>query len=293
MWVGVIEGGGTKFVCAVELPDSTLADRVVIPTRDPHTTLGACVDFLRSAASRLGPPAALGVACFGPLQLRRSAPDYGCVLHTPKAGWSGVNVLAPLREAIAVPIAFDTDVAAAALGELRCGAGRGASSLGYATVGTGIGAAVAPQVPGAQFMHAEMGHLAVRRDPRDAGFRGICPFHADCLEGLASGPAIRARWGCDLSALPAAHAGRQVIAGYLGQLAAAITLMHSPQVLVFGGGVMSDGLLLPQVRASTLAWLGGYLPHLRDQGQINAYLRPPGLCNDSALSGAAQMARTL
>jgi fructokinase len=139
-------------------------------------------------------------------------------------------------------------------------------------------------------MHAEMGHLAVRRDPRDAHFAGTCPFHGDCLEGLASGPAIRARWGCELSELPLDHAGRQIIAGYIGQLAAAIALLHAPEVLVVGGGVMSDGRLLPQVRDSALALLGGYLPHLRDPASMQSFIRAPALGGTSAISGAVLMA---
>ena len=200
---GGIEGGGTKFVCAVARSAEEILDSVTIPTTEPGATLGACVSFFETAQRRHGSIAALGLSCFGPLELRREAREYGSLLSTPKAGWSGVNVLEPFRSALTVPIAFDTDVAAAALAEWRLGAGRGLGSLAYVTVGTGIGGAVAP--PGAKqgrLMHAEMGHIPVRRDPRDQDFTGVCPFHGDCLEGLASGPAIRARWARSLDALP-------------------------------------------------------------------------------------------
>jgi fructokinase len=136
-----------------------------------------------------------------------------------------------------------------------------------------------------------MGHLGVRRDARDTEFAGLCPFHGDCLEGLASGPAIRARWGCDLASLPADHAGRSIVAGYIGQLAAAIALLHAPQSLVIGGGVMSDGTLLPLVRQSTASHLGGYLAYLRDPDSMGAFIRAPGLGSDSAIAGAMLMAR--
>lgn len=288
--VGAIEGGGTKFVCAVGDAPGSIHERMVVPTTDADSTLGACLAFFRAVAARHGPIAALGVACFGPLQLRPDASDFGCLLATPKAGWSGVDVLSPFRLALDIPLALDTDVGAAARGELAVGAGRGAGSLAYVTVGTGIGGAVTPAMSGQRAMHAEMGHLAVRRDPRDAQFAGLCPFHGDCLEGLASGPAIRARWGCDLSALPVDHPGRSIIAGYVGQLAAAIALMEAPEVLVLGGGVMSDGTLLSPVRASVLDWLGGYLPHLRDSVSMASFIRAPALGSDSAVSGAMLMA---
>lgn len=288
--VGAIEGGGTKFVCAVGSSPGSICERAVVPTTDAKATLAQCLRFFRQAAERHGPIAALGIGCFGPLQLRADAPDYGCLLRTPKPGWSGVDLVSPFREESGIPVALDTDVGAAASGELGVGAGQGFASLAYVTVGTGIGGAVAPGSPGARAMHAEMGHLAIRRDPRDAHFAGICPFHGDCLEGLASGPAIRARWGSELSALPGDHEGRLIIAGYIGQLAAAIALLHAPDVLVMGGGVVSDGTLLPQVRDSARALLGGYLPNLGDPAAMRSFIKAPALGSDSAISGALLMA---
>lgn len=288
--VGAIEGGGTKFICAIGHANGVVRERILVPTTDARTTLGECLRFLEAAASRHGPLHAVGIACFGPLQLRRDAADFGCLLSTPKPGWSGVDVLRLFREHLKIPVVLDTDVGGAARGELAFGAGQGCTSLAYVTVGTGIGGAVAPALAGTQALHAEMGHLRVRRDARDGDFAGVCPFHGDCLEGLASGPAILARWGRPLSALPPAHAGRAMIGGYIGQLAAAIALLHSPQVLVVGGGVVTDAALLPQIRESALAWLGGYLPHLRDAAAMQAFIRAPGLDGDSAIAGALLMA---
>jgi fructokinase len=289
-WVGAIEGGGTKFICAVAEAPGKIVARAVIPTRDASTTLAECIDFLRATGGRHGGIEALGIACFGPLQLRPDAPDHGAILQTPKPGWSGVGVLATCRDALGIPVAIDTDVGSAAWGELQAGAGRGLRSLAYVTVGTGIGGAVAPAAAVARLMHAEMGHLRVRRDVRDDGFAGVCPFHGDCLEGLASGLAIRARWGCDLAALDGAHPGRSIIAGYIAQLAAAIALLHAPECIVIGGGVLSDEGLLPLVREATLAVLAGYLPFLADAGQAKALIRPPLLGTDSAITGAILMA---
>jgi fructokinase len=291
--VGAIEGGGTRFTCAITDASAVVRERMVVPTTDPASTLGECVRFFQAAAGRHGSIAALGIACFGPLQLRADAPDHGRLMPTPKAGWSGASIVGPFRAALGVPVAIDTDVGAAAHGELCLGAGREGRSLAYVTVGTGIGGAVAPANADARLMHAEMGHLRVRRHPRDVDFAGTCPFHGDCLEGLASGVAIRARWQCDLSALPAGHEGRELIAGYVGQLAAAIALLHAPERVVIGGGVMADGVLLPLVRAAALDSLGGYLPPLRDAARMDAFIVPPALGAGSALAGAALLALAL
>lgn len=234
---------------------------------------------------------ALGFGCFGPLELRRGSHDFGRLLPTPKPGWSGVDLLEPFRSAFNVPITLDVDVGAAALAELRLGAGRGLGTIAYVTVGTGIGGAVAPCGHAGRLMHAEMGHIPVRRDSRDLAFAGSCPFHGDCLEGLASGPAIRARWGCDLEALPPDHEGRSIIAGYLGQLAASIALMLSVERVVFGGGVMSDGTLLPQVREAAFRYLNGYIPALQDAERAADYVCSPVLDASAGIAGALLLAQ--
>jgi len=287
---GAIEGGGTKFICAVGSPVDGPLEHVSVPTSDPVSTLAACQDFFVTAGRRHGAIAALGIACFGPLQLDPDKADYGCLMATPKAGWSGVDIITPLRTALAIPVALDTDVGAAALAEWQLGAGRGAGSLVYVTVGSGIGGALVPQHAGTRLMHAEMGHLPMRRDPRDAHFAGTCPFHGDCAEGLASGPSVRARWGMNLEALPADHPGREIIAGYLGQLAAAIALMLSPQCVVFGGGVLSDASMLARIRRGTQAYLGSYLPPLQVPASMDQYLRAPALGARSGITGALLLA---
>jgi len=262
-----------------------------VPTSDPHTTLAECVQYFAAAETTHGPIAAFGFGCFGPIELALEAPGFGQLLATPKPGWSGIDVLAPLRSKFAAPIALDVDVGVAALAEWRLGAGRGARSLAYVTVGTGIGGAVVPQDRArGRLMHAEMGHLPTARDPRDAGFAGVCPFHGGCIEGLASGPAIRARWGSDLAALPADHAGRSIIAGYLGQLAASIALFESVERIVFGGGVMANGELVPLVTAAMLDYLNGYLPALADRGRAEGYVCTPALGRDSGIVGAVLLA---
>jgi fructokinase len=289
---GAVEGGGTKFVCAVGTSPAEILDCISVPTTEPAATMAGCLAFFRQAQDRHGPLRALGIACFGPLGLRRSSPGYGRLLDTPKRGWSGAAIVDPLSSGLGVPVALDTDVGAAALGEWRLGAGQGLGSLAYVTVGTGIGADMAPQDPAVRrLLHPEMGHLPVRRDPRDAGFAGICPFHGDCVEGLASGPAVRARWGCNLESLPAEHEGREIIAGYLGQLAASIALVLSVERIAFGGGVMTDPAMLPRVRTATHACLQGYLPPLKHRESLDQYIVAPALGARSAITGALLMAR--
>lgn len=288
---GGIEGGGTKFVCAVAHSAGRIVDSITIPTTDASTTLGECVRFFSGAQQQYGPIAAFGFSCFGPIELRRDAASFGCLLRTPKPGWSGVDVIAPLRSAFDVPITLDTDVGAAALAEWRLGAGRGVGSLAYVTVGTGIGGAVAPSDPSvSRLMHAEMGHVPVRRNARDLQFSGICPFHGDCLEGLASGPAIRARWGCRLEELPADHDAWSIVADYLGQLAASIALLHSVERIVFGGGVMSNGTLVPCIRQAMLQYLNGYLVPLNDGERAAKYVCAPALGDRAGITGALLLA---
>ncbi|MEY2855534.1 MAG: hypothetical protein RL030_2666 [Pseudomonadota bacterium] len=291
---GAVEGGGTRFACAVGTSPTDILDSTSFSTTDPAGTLAGCIAFFRQAQDRHGALSALGVACFGPLGLRRGSPDHGRVLDTPKRGWSGASILDTLATGLGVPVVLDTDVGAAALGEWRLGAGRGLGSLAYVTVGTGIGGAMAPLVTDVgRLMHAEMGHLPVRRDPRDVDFAGVCPFHGDCLEGLASGPSVRARWGCDLEALPAGHEGRWIIAGYLGKLAASIALMLSPERIAFGGGVMTDEAMLPLVRAATHDCLHGYLLPLKRRESLDQYVVAPALGARSAITGALLMAQDL
>jgi fructokinase len=288
---GGIEGGGTKFTCAIGHSPLLIIDSATVATRDARTTLAECVQFFVEATKRHGALASIGVGCFGPIELRRSSAEFGRMLPTPKPGWSGVEVLTPLRAAFNVEIALDTDVGAAAQAEWRFGAGRGRGSLAYVTVGTGIGGAVVPAENAGRLMHAEMGHLPVKRDPRDAGFVGVCPFHGDCVEGLASGPAIVARWKSPMETLPPDHEARPIIAGYLGQLAASIALMHSVERIVFGGGVMSDGSLLPLVQDATFRYLNGYIPALKDPARSADYVCGPGLGNRAGIAGALLLAQ--
>jgi len=293
MLYGAIEGGGTKFVCAVGRSATEILESVVIPTSDPDATLGACVSFFASAERKLGPIGALGFGSFGPLDLRTGSSTYGHMQATPKPGWSHVNLLSPLRTRFDVTIAIDTDVAVAARAEWRLGEGRGLGSVGYVTVGTGIGADIAPRDRLTnRLMHPEMGHIGVRRDPRDT-FMGVCPFHGDCLEGLASGPAIYQRWGRDLAELPPRHEAWSIVGTYLGQLAATMALILSVERVIFGGGVMANGLLLPHIRAATWRSLNRYLQPLNHEGSMEHYIAGPLLGSRAGIVGAFLLAESV
>ena len=288
---GAVEAGGTKFVCAAgygpcEIPREY---RAVIATTTPAATLAGVVEFFERVGRVAGPFAGIGVGAFGPLDIDRCSATWGCILKTPKLGWSGVSLRTPL-ERFNCPITVDTDVNAAALAEARLGAATDVDSLVYVTVGTGIGGGVVLHgrtVGG--MLHPEMGHIRIRRHAQDGNFSGLCPFHGECLEGLASGPAVLARWGGRLDSFPDGHPALAIIGDYLGQLAATVALMLSPQRSVFGGGVMS-GRLLPLIRAAAERELGGYLPVTERGGGFERLIVSAGLADQAGIMGAMLLA---
>jgi fructokinase len=291
---GAIEAGGTKFVCVLARSVGEIVAQTRIATTTPVATLTATIEFFEASQRILGNVAAFGIGSFGPLDLRAKSPSWGCILDTPKQGWSGTDLVTPLRQRFGVPVAIDTDVNAAALAESRYGAGRDCGSLAYITVGTGIGGGLVVDGQSLRGMlHPEMGHIQVRRDPRDLEFAGTCPFHRGCLEGLASGPAIQARWGNSLDQLGQHHVAHEVIGNYLGQLAATIALMVSSERIVFGGGVMQNRDLLQHIRRSAGDMLNGYLPMQRDSSWLQRYIVAPELGEDSGRCGAIALAMSV
>jgi len=274
---GAVEAGGTKFVCAIGDEGGTIHSESRFPTTDPVATLAAVRNFFVERSRTLGRLSAIGVGSFGPIILDRHAAKYGFG-KTPKVGWVDIDIVGMLAREFSCPVGFDTDVNAAALAEHRWGAGRDATNLVYLTVGTGIGGGVLVHgAPLHGLMHPEIGHIYPRRHPLDVNFAGVCPFHGDCLEGLASGPAILARCGVDLQHLDAAHVQWQMQADYLGQLCAQLVLMLSPQRIVMGGGVMAQEGLFAGVRQQTLHWLGGYIECNEILNRIQHYIVPPAL----------------
>jgi len=288
---GGIEAGGTKFVCAIGDEAGRIHAQTRFPTADPAATLERMCDFLREGSRSFGALAAIGVASFGPVVLDRAAAQYGFIGRTPKPGWRDTDVVGILAREFPCPIGFDTDVNAAALAEHRWGAAQDVDNLVYLTVGTGIGGGVLVHgAPLHGLMHPEIGHIRPRRHPLDVGFAGICPFHGDCLEGLASGPAILARSGAELQDLDTAHRQWELEADYLGQLCAQLVLTVSPQRIIMGGGVMSQLRLLPLIHERLLHWLGGYIDRREILEDIEHYVAAPALGLKAGVLGALGLA---
>jgi fructokinase len=289
---GAIEGGGTKFMCAVGTGPGDIRAETSFATGAPEATLAQEIAFFHEASRAHGSLGAIGIGMFGPVDVRPGSPSNGHVLETPKPGWSGADVVGPLREAFGVPAVLDTDVNAAALGEWRWGAARGCDPALYLTVGTGIGGgAVVGGRPLHGLLHPEMGHVAVRRHPDDlADFKGLCPFHGDCLEGMASGPALRRRWGVDSESLPADHPAWRLEAYYLAQALTGYVYTLAPERIVMGGGVMRAPGLLDGVREQVQALLCGYVRSDMVGERIREYIVAPGLGERAGVLGALALA---
>jgi fructokinase len=291
LFFGAVEAGGTKFVVAVGDARGDILAQERFATGDPPSTLANMHASLRRQSRPFGTLAAIGLASFGPVELDETSARFGFIGRTPKAGWSGTDMAGSLAREFRCPIGFDTDVNAAAMAEHRWGAARDVDNLVYLTIGTGIGGGVIVDgVPIHGLVHPEIGHIRPRRHALDGGFAGVCPFHGDCLEGLASGPAILARSGASLQQLDAAHPQWQLQADYLGQLCAQLVLTVSPRRIVMGGGVMSQARLLPLIRPRLLHWLGGYV----DRGEIltdcDRYVVAPELGGNAGVRGALVLA---
>jgi len=290
-YYGAVEAGGTKFVCAIGDETGRLLVEERFPTTDPVNTLAHMLSTLHRLAAGFGPLSAVGLGSFGPVELRREAPRYGQILDTPKPGWSSTDIAGALAREFRVPVGFDTDVNGAALAEHRWGSSQNVEDLVYITIGTGIGGGA---IVGGHLvhglMHPEIGHLYPRKHPRDAEFRGVCPFHGDCLEGLASGPAIIARCGASFEELPPDHPRWEIEADYLAQLCASLVLTLSPRRIVLGGGVMNQTRLLPMIRPRLQHWLGGYLRRDELSRDIDAFVVPPRLGAQAGILGALALA---
>ena len=284
--VAGVELGGTKCVCILASGPADVREEVRIATTDPVTTLAG----IEAVLDRWPGIAALGIASFGPIELNRAAPDWGHITRTTKPGWSGANIAARLRDRLQVPVAFETDVVGAAIGEARWGAAQGLDGSAYVTVGTGVGVGILSRgVPLVGFMHGELGHLRLARAPGD-DWPGECPFHGDCVEGLVSGPAIAARTGRRAETLAASDPAWDAIVHTLGLLIHTLVVTAAPRRIVMGGGVMQQVHLFPRLRAALAASLGGYVVNavLDD---LDTYIVPPALGARSGSLGAVALAQ--
>jgi fructokinase len=277
---GGIEAGGTKFICGIGTGPEDLVT-TEIRTTSPEETLSQVAAFFDGK-----PVEAIGIGSFGPIDLNPPSPKYGYITSTPKDGWRDTDLVGAVKRATGAPIAFDTDVNAAALGESRWGAAKGARNCVYITVGTGVGGGAIVEGSLAHgTAHPEMGHMRLPHDFEADPFPGCCPFHGDCLEGLASGAAMQKRWGTRAEALPSDHAAWQLECWYLALAVANLACVLSPEVVILGGGVMKNDGLLDRI-ASEVSWL------------LNSYISPPlvvapGLARRSGVLGALALAGRL
>jgi fructokinase len=285
---GAIEAGGPKFVCGVGSGPDDLRT-VSFPTTTSSATVDCAVRFLTEAG--FGRLRAVGIGSFGPVDLDEASATHGFITSTPKPGWRNFDLAGAVARALQVPVGFDTDVNAAALGEARWGAARGLADFLYLTVGTGIGGGA--MVNGAVIhglVHPEMGHFRVPHDHARDPFPGVCPFHGDCLEGLASGPAIAARWGLPPTELAIQHPAWLLEAHYLAAGLAALVCTLSPRRIVMGGGVMRQRQLFPLIRTELERLLNGYIQHRALLEQMQDYVVPPELGDRAGVLGALILA---
>jgi fructokinase len=285
---GAIEAGGTKFVCGIGTGPQDLRT-AQFPTTTPAETLSSVVRYFREQAGLA--LAAIGIGSFGPVDLHPASSTFGSITSTPKPGWQNVSLVAAIRQSFPIPIGFDTDVAASALGEARWGAAQGLSDSLYLTVGTGIGgAAIVHSRVLHGLIHSEMGHIRIPHDLSSDPFQGHCPFHYDCLEGLASGPSIKARWRRSAQDLPSDHPAWKLEAHYLAQAIVNFILILSPQRILLGGGVMQQPQIFPVIRAEVARLLNGYVQHDEVLNHLDRYIAPPQLGGLAGVLGAIVLA---
>ncbi len=288
---GAIEAGGTKFVCAVGSGPEDIREEARFPTASPEETLARAIDFF-TPHRQGGSLAAIGIASFGPVDPDRSSPTFGYITSTPKLAWANTDFAGAIGRALGLPVGFDTDVNAAALGEHRWGAAQGLDTFLYLTVGTGIGGG---GMAGGKLLHGlvhpEMGHIRVPHDLQTDPFPGNCPYHGDCLEGLAAGPAIEARWGQRGEDLPADHAAWELEASYLALALVNYICVLSPQRIILGGGVAQHAGLFPSIRRRVQSLLNGYLQAPAVLEAIDAYVVPAALGPRAGVLGAIALAQ--
>lgn len=281
MMYGAIEAGGTKFVCAVSDKQLEIKERVSIPTTTPEETLKQVFDFFDQYTLT-----SIGIGSFGPIDVNEKSATYGYVTSTPKMAWKNFDFLGSVKQRYGIPVAWTTDVNAAAYGELKKGSAQGMESCLYLTVGTGIGGgAVVDGKVLSGFGHPEMGHLLVRMHPDD-DFEGVCPYHGNCLEGVAAGPAIEKRYGKKGHELAEDKKVWEIEAFYLAQALVNYTLILSPEKIVLGGGVMKQTQLLSMIKEQFTQLMAGYVA----TPSLDEYIVTPELEDNAGITGCLLMA---
>jgi fructokinase len=290
---GGVEAGGTKFVCAVGAGPNDLRVETRFPTTTPQETIQQAIAFFKDHALKT-PLAAIGIASFGPVEADPASPAFGTITTTPKPGWTQTNLVGAFQQELGVPIGFDTDANAAALGEYYWGVAQGLDTFIYLTIGTGLGGG--GMVNGRLMhglLHPEMGHIRLPHHQETDPYPGKCPYHGDCFEGMASGPALEARWGQPAATLPANHPAWALESHYLALGLVNFICTISPQRIIMGGGVMEQPQLFPLIHRKVQELLNGYIQSPAILQEIERYIVPPALGNRAGVLGAIALARQI
>jgi len=284
MKLGALEAGGTKMVCAVGNEKGEIFERISIPTETPDITMPKIVEYFQGKGIE-----ALGIGCFGPIDLNRDSETYGYITTTPKLAWSNYNIVGVLKDALRIPVGFDTDVNGSMLGEATWGCAQGLECSMYITIGTGIGAGIIANGKLLHGMlHPEAGHLLMRRYPDDT-YEGKCPYHKTCLEGMAAGPAIEDRWGKKGVELTDRKEVWEMEAYYIAQALVDYIMVLSPQKIILGGGVMHQEHMMPLVLKELKEQLGGYI-QTKEIENLAEYIVLPSLDDNQGIMGALKLA---
>ncbi|MCA9965411.1 MAG: ROK family protein [Anaerolineales bacterium] len=289
---GGIEAGGTKFVCAVGTGPDDIRAEVRFPTEEPGQTMAQAVAFFEEQRRKEGGLTAVGISAFGPIDPNPESPTFGYITTTPKLSWANTDLAGTIGRALGVPVGFDTDVNGAALGEWKWGAAQGLQNFLYFTIGTGIGGG--GMINGRLMhglIHPEMGHMRLPRDPEQDPFAGACPYHGDCFEGLAAGPAIGKRWGQPAETLPPDHPAWDLEAHYLAMALHNVITVLSPERIIMGGGVMGQAHIFPLLRQKVQQSLNGYVQAAAILHNIDEFIVPPGLGNLAGVLGSIALAQ--
>ena len=293
-YYGGIEAGGTKFVCVIANGPDDILEEIRFPTTYPQETIEKVVSFFQQAILKHKIKlTSLGIGCFGPIDLNPRSQTYGYITTTPKPGWKNANLLQPIKQGLNVPTAFDTDVNVAALGEGRWGSAQNLDDFLYFTIGTGVGGgAIINNKPLHGLVHPEMGHILLNQHISDK-YKGKCPYHQNCFEGLASGPAIKERWGISAEDIEDQHPAWQLEADYIAQAMSNFICSFSPKRIILGGGVMQKKFLFPMIHEKTQQYLNGYVQSELITSRIKEYIVPPGLGNQAGMLGAIALAQSI
>ena len=284
-YYGSLEAGGTKMVCAIGDEQGNILERISIPTLAPENTMPAILDFFKNKNI-----SALGIGCFGPVDLDKKSPTYGYITTTPKLAWRNYDIVGVCEKELGVPVGFDTDVNGSALGEATWGCTKELDNSIYITVGTGVGVGVIiDKKPYHGMLHPEGGHIFLARHPQDPMERGVCPYHELCLEGLASGPSIQARWGKPGVELADRKEVWELEAYYLAQAICSYIMILSPERIIVGGGVAHQEQMMPLIRKEVLRQIGGYIA-AKGMQDLDNYIVLPSLNDNQGILGALKLA---